>query len=416
MQTAWTKSAKAPRAYPALERDHATEVAVIGGGLTGVMTAYLLAKEGLAVTLIEKKRIGMDTTAFTTAFITQVVDTSLAGLISMLGVPAARGVWESHAHGMELIADIIREEKIACEFLRVPARVYANRARDLRDLRRENDLAVELGFPGRVRRANSFGFRNEGVWEVPGQAKFHPLKFVFGLAEKLSRLGVRVHESTEAIDMTGDVRPVVRLKHGKRIRADRVVIATYYPFQKPRATFLKKGMYVSCAIEALLPKGLVPEGIYFDLANPYHYFRIDPAGRTDRLILGGADHREEIHMDERKNYAGLKEHLAAILPGIHPRMVRRWTGPILEPSDGLALIGETAPRQFTATAFSGNGMTYAGITALMARNWVLGRPDPWKNLYDPKRKMTVKSLAKKARDYTGELIGGALRNSIRRVA
>jgi glycine/D-amino acid oxidase-like deaminating enzyme len=98
------------------------------------------------------------------------------------------------------------------------------------------------------------------------------------------------------------------------------------------------------------------------MANPYNYLRVDEmAGQKDRLMVGGADHRSELKMPADKNYKALKEYMSHLSPNLSARVLRKWRGGILESSDGLPLIGETAPRRYVATAFSGNGMTYAAL-------------------------------------------------------
>jgi glycine/D-amino acid oxidase-like deaminating enzyme len=122
-------------------------------------------------------------------------------------------------------------------------------------------------------------------------------------------------------------------------------------------------MYKSYVYEVRIPRGLIKEGTYEDCNNPYHYFRVDRQAKYDRMIIGGEDNRKEIAVDDRKNFKALEEYLTELLKGKRYTIVRKWTGPILEPSDGLALIGKFRSVQLIATAFSGNGMTYSGIAA-----------------------------------------------------
>ena len=134
-----------------------------------------------------------------------------------------------------------------------------------------------------------------------------------------------------------------------------------------------------------IPKNKVKEGLYWDLNNPYYFFRVDPQSNHDLMILGGADHRAEIKINENKAYLVLEEYLKKIVPNIKYRVIRRWNGPILEPSDGLALIGEYKPGQYVATAFSGNGMTYGTIAGIIIPDLILGYENPWEEIYDPSR-------------------------------
>ena len=135
------------------------------------------------------------------------------------------------------------------------------------------------------------------------------------------------------------------------------------------------------------------------------------AGRDwDRIILGGEDHRKEIPM-HKKSMEELLEYAEELFGKEYP-VVRTWSGPIEEPIDGLAYIGEYDPRRIVATAFSGNGMTYAALTAMIARDIVTGKKNPYAELYKPGRTPSLKQLWKKGRDYTEEFFRGAVANAL----
>ena len=108
----------------------------------------------------------------------------------------------------------------------------------------------------------------------------------------------------------------------------------------------------------------------------------------------------------------LEKYLKGLMAGRPYRITKKWSGPILEPSDGLPLIGHIKPHQYVATGFSGNGMTYAGVAATLLRDLLLGLENPWKTLYDPRRIPSLQQLLKKGKDYIGEFFGGAVRNTI----
>lgn len=257
----------------------------------------------------------------------------------------------------------------------------------------------------------NLGFDHEGVLEIPGQAKYHPAKFVQGLASAAERLGAEIFENTKIEEVIGNAPVKAITSDGQIITAKDVIIATYGPLGNPKTTRFKKGMYISYCAEYRIPKGRVLEGMYLDLSNPYHYVRIDPIDeKHSRMIVGGEDHRSELKIPEEKNYKALRDYVKNTFPDLNLRAVRKWKGNILEPSDGLALIGETMPRHYVATAFSGNGMTYSALAGWIISDSLLGRNNPYKDVYDPKRRLEVKAVIYKARDYTAELFGGALKN------
>lgn len=410
------ESYAASRSYPALQADARADVVIIGGGLAGIITAYFLARAGVKTMLLEKDTLGSGATIATTAFITQVIDTDLTRLVAMFGEERSRGVWESGGAAIRALEKIIAAEHIACDFMRCPAYVYARTGREAGELEKEYRAAARIGCDTRLLPGGVLPFPAAAVWEIPGQAKFHPLKFLHGAAPAAAAAGAAIHEHTEAagIEETPGRAIPVRTTGGAVVLADHVIVATYDPFNHPRELFLKKGMYASYAYEAAVPKGHFPEAIYMDNANPYHYFRIDAEDIAhDRMIVGGEDHREDIPVDAEKNFRALEAYLAGIAGSAPYDIRRKWSGPILEPVDGLPFIGQYRPRQYVATGFSGNGMTYAVIAGMMLRDLVTGKDNPWAAAYDPLRPMKIMRLARKGMDYAGEFMGGAMRNTFK---
>jgi glycine/D-amino acid oxidase-like deaminating enzyme len=408
METPWELKIKR---YPKLDKNIEADVVIVGGGLAGIWCAYLLSVSGKRVVLLEKDRIGKGQTLYTTAFINQHIDTSLSELVKIFDKNTARLVWQSGADAIRLIDEVIKEEDIECEFGYFSSYIYAHNKDDYKFLREEHRLAKELGFDTAIHKDADIPVANYGALEIKNQAKYHPVKFLQGLLAAAESYGLRVFEKTEVFEVVG-TRPVkVVTKDGCIIEAKDVVVATYYPFNNPKATHYKKGMYTSYCLELSIDKGSSREGMYMDTHNPYHYVRIDSTeDDTDRMIVGGEDHRKELHISANKSFKALRQFVESSFPDLRYREVRKWRGGILEPSDGLALIGETARHQYVATAFSGNGMTYSAIAGMVIRALILGKGSEYKDIYDPKRKLDTRALLYKARDYTGEFFGGAFKN------
>ncbi|HEV8601568.1 MAG TPA: FAD-binding oxidoreductase [Patescibacteria group bacterium] len=273
-------------------------------------------------------------------------------------------------------------------------------------------MSAKLGFESRLKNDDALNLKNFEYLEVPNQAKFHPLKFLYALAEIAEKKGVKIFENTEATKISSKDVLTVSTKDSK-IKTSDVIVATYKPFNNPREVFAKKGMYKSYMLELEIPKNLLAEALYSDQSNPYYYFRVDKGHAFDRMLLGGADHREELPVSEAKSYKALKEHLHNILGDVQYKIIKKWPGPILESSDGLGLIGEYKPHQFLATGFSGNGMTYSAISAIMFKDYVLGKKNDWTEVFDPKRPFKLSSILKKGKDYIEEFFGGAVRNTFK---
>lgn len=392
--------------YPKFKGEAEADVVIVGGGLCGILTAYFLNQAGRSVILLEKSALASGATQLTTAFITKVVDTHLTDLIKMFGRRKAKLVWESGQKAITTIAEIVKKEKITCDFRSCSDFIYANDKKELEDLNKEYASAKKLGFDVNLRNPDDFGFKSYGILEIKDQAKFHPLKFLNELAKKASIRGVQIYEKSEVVEIKeSQNRIYTRTKNGMIVSKD-VVIATYQPFNNPIQTFLKKGMYKSYVMEVELKDNEIPEGIYEDLHSPYHYFRID---NRNRMIVGGEDHRMELKMQDQTNFKALEEYLRSLIDDGY-KVLRKWTGPILEPTDGLALIGSFRKHQYVATAFSGNGMTYSTIAGILLTDLILQRKNSWATIYDPKRVPTLYQLYKKVGDCITEFTGGALKN------
>lgn len=397
--------------WPKLKHNIEADVVIVGAGITGLFNAYMLSKAGLRVVVIEKRpNILTDTTMYTTAFVTHVIDTDIRDLVTMVGKSKAKLAYQAGLDAIKKISEIIEKEHIECEHKKVSLYRYAKTEKELEDLRKEYEILKEAGFDIELKTHDKkISFHHSGVLEYKNQAMFHPIKFAKVLAEQAEANGAKIFADSKVIDIH---KNTVRTKEGK-VTAKHIIIATYYPLVHTKTHF-KKGMYMSYVFEAEITKGVLPEGLYEDMHDPYHYFRVEAKNGFDRMIVGGEDHRKEIKINPEKNFKALEEYVKTILPNDFYNITRRWRSGVLEPSDGLPLIGKIKPNMYVATAFSGNGMTYAAISADLIQDLILGKANPYRGLYDPKRIPSFKSLLKKGRDYTRVFFGGAVKNLLKR--
>jgi Rieske Fe-S protein len=220
------------------------------------------------------------------------------------------------------------------------------------------------------------------------QAKFHPRKYAAALVRKLTRGGARVFEKT-AVEEVQD-QPLQVTANGYKIQAGALVIATHVPLQGLAGTLsaalfqTKISPYSTYAIGAKIPRGLVPEASYWDTADPYYYLRIDQREGHDYSIFGGADHKTGQAANPDDHFRDLENQLRSMIPEM--MVDHRWSGQVIETNDGLPYLGEIAPKQFISTGFSGNGMTFGTLSGMMARDYVLGKKNPWQELFDVDRK------------------------------
>lgn len=380
----WMQSAALP-AFPALDRSLTVDVVIVGGGVTGLTAAYLLTKAGRTVAVLERDRCGRIDTGHTTAHLTMVTDLGLGALVSAFGRDHAQAVWDAGLAAIAQIDEIVRSERLACGFTWVPG--YLHAPIDARDdesaaLRDEADLARALGFDasfvGDVPVVHAPGVRYEH------QARIHPLAYLSGLARAVIAGGGRIFEHSAAEEFSEEPLTVTSGRH--TLSCQHVVIATHTPLVGNaglvRATLLqtKLALYSSYVVAAPVAAGVVPDALFWDTGDPYSYLRIDDTGGEPFVIYGGQDHKTGQIEDEHACYDRLAASLKQIVPVVEPAY--RWSGQVIETADGLPLIGEISPHQFSATGFAGNGMTFGTLSGMMACDHVLGRSNPWTGVFD----------------------------------
>jgi glycine/D-amino acid oxidase-like deaminating enzyme len=223
------------------------------------------------------------------------------------------------------------------------------------------------------------------------QAKFHPRKYLAGLVRAIVALGGRLFEHSTVEEFTE--RPLGAKANGRTIN---IIVVTHTPLwgnaPHGRATWLETnlGLYSSYVIAGRAPKGAVPEALFWSTADPYAYLRVDQHRDYDLVIYGGEDHKTGQETDTEACYQRLEQALTLLVSAIE--LTNRWSGQVIETSDGLPFLGETADRQFVATGFSGNGMTFGTLGAMMACDRVIGHLNPWWDLFAPDRPFLKRGL------------------------
>jgi glycine/D-amino acid oxidase-like deaminating enzyme/nitrite reductase/ring-hydroxylating ferredoxin subunit len=379
-----------PRFAP-LSADESVDVVVVGGGLTGITTAYLLAREGRRVALLERDRLAAADTGHTTAHLTYVTDSRLHDISARFGNDGAKAFWEAGAAAIDGIASNVAEVGAECGFRWTPGYLHAPLSagggpsevggKERERLQRDAQLAHEFGFDA----AYVDSVPGAGVPGVRfgGQATFHPRRYLAGLLDAIVAAGGLIYENT-AFESVED-GPTRVHANGHRIRCDYLVIATHTPLMGKRGLLgaalfqTKLALYTSYVLGARLPAGTLPTALYWDTSDPYEYLRVDPTAAGQFAIFGGMDVKTGQGPDTDEVFRKLEERLRLRIPDATP--THRWLGQVVETDDGLPFIGENASREFIATGFCGNGFTLGTLAAMMARDRYLGRPNPWFELF-----------------------------------
>jgi Rieske Fe-S protein len=198
---------------------------------------------------------------------------------------------------------------------------------------------------------------------------------------------VTIFEHSDATEFTDE--PVGVTANGHRLRCKDVVIATHNPRvgldSVAGATLFqtKLALYTSYAVAGRVPRETVPDALFWDTADPYRYMRLDRQRGHDLIILGGEDHKTGQVADTDACYGRLEEALLEMLPDIS--LTHRWSGQVIETPDGLPYIGRTTDHQYVATGFAGNGMTFGTLAGMIISDGIMGRGNPWTELFDANR-------------------------------
>ena len=284
----WVATAPS-RALPPLTESLRADVAIVGAGIAGITTAYLLALEGRRGVVLEAGTVGSGETGPTPAHLSTALDDRYHVLERLHGQEGARLAASSHAAAIDRIESIVAAEGIACDFRRLDGYLFVPPGESLDMLDAEFEAARRAGLQGvrMVPRAPATSFHSGPCLQFPHQAQFHPLAYLNALAEAIERRGGRIFGGAHVTGVEAGPPAVVTAEAGPTVTADFVVCATNTPVIDWLVIHSKQAPYRTFAIGAPVPPDVVPAALYWDTADPYHYVRL----HGDLLIVGGEDHK-----------------------------------------------------------------------------------------------------------------------------
>ena len=394
----WSRT-EAPPAVPPLAEDAEVDVAIVGGGITGLTAALMLARSGKRVLLLEARRLGSGVTSGSTFHLTEAVDTRYQQIAKDFGKDGARLVAQSSRAAIEQVASFTREEGIDCDFVRRPGLLYTDRAKDLELLKEEHEAAAAAGLAVELLPSASLPFATLGALRFPDQAQMHGLRYIAGLARAAQAAGARLHEESRVVTIDDGDPCTLHLENGPTVRAKKVLVATHAPLNR---VFLQTKIhaYRSYVLAFPIAASALPDALFWDTLDPYHSFSSFAVDGTTYLVVGGEDHKTGTEKDTAPHHDALgawaKERFSVAEPAF------RWSAQVEEPVDGLPYIGRNSASEnvYVATGFSGNGITFGTIAAAIVTDLVNGKESPWAALYTATR---IKPLASAA-EFASEIV------------
>ena len=364
MHSLWSETITLP-SFESLSKNLKTDVLIIGGGITGILTAYRLQQAGINYVLVEADTILNGITKNTTAKITSQHGLLYHKIIEKYGSDAAGLYLEANETALWEYKKLARD--ILCDFSEENNYVYS--LTNERKLEQELAALSKLKYPASLTKNLPLPFSNVGAVTFPNQAKFHPLKFLSELAKPL-----HIYEHTKVRELVDNL---AFTNHGK-IQADKIIVTTHFPFLNKHGSYFLK-MYQHRSYVLALAHTDRPKGMYVDEAESGLSFRT----HQNFLFLGGGGHRTG---KPGGNYRELRQTAAKFYP--NAKEVYHWATQDCMTLDGIPYIGQyskNTPNLFVATGYNKWGMTSAMVAANLLRDLVLERHSIYTDVFSPSR-------------------------------
>ncbi|EEG78793.1 FAD-dependent oxidoreductase [Dethiobacter alkaliphilus] len=398
--------------YPKLNEDIRVDVAIIGGGITGITCAWLLKSEGMTVAVIEADRIVQGVTANTTAKITSQHQLIYSKIKQTMSVELAKQYAEANETAIRLISDIVTEHNIDCDFIPQSAYIFTQREGYLQKLVDEAELAKELGIKASFTEDVDLPFKVKGALCYEDQAQFHPRKYLLALAEKIPGDGSHIFEQSRVIDIDDEKQYAVKTDQGHKVLAEKIVMATHYPIYNKAGLYSARIYPDRSYVVAIKAKEPYPGGMYITAEEPGRSLRYQPSEDGELIFVGGEHHKTGQGPDTREHYQALvdfarQNYTVEDIP-------YRWSTHDCMTLDGVPYVGhfsENTPNFYLATGFGKWGMTNSMVSARIIKDLMLHGQSPWQEVYNPSRKTitaSAKTFVVENLNVASQLISGKL--------
>jgi len=360
------------------------DVLIAGGGITGITTGLLLQEAGFNCIIVEAKNLCFGTTGGTTAHLNTLLDTTYPQMIKNFGkektIQVANGVKEAIA----LVRANIMQYEIDCSFSEANAYLFSQNEEQTKELEDILERSLEVGVE--VASANSLELNIpfNKILRAVSQAKFNPVRYVYTLAKEFEKKGGQILINSRVTDVDNNDVVTITTTNGI-FKAKNLIYATHIP-PTVNLVHLRCAPYRSYATAFQLKKGGYPKELYYDMYDPYHYYRSQEIDGTQYMIVGGYDHKTGQEENTEKPFLELKAHCRKYFNV--DQFEYEWSSQYFEPADGLPYIGHLPGQQdniFVATGFGGNGMVYSHVAAVLLTNMLTGIGDPLIEVLNPNR-------------------------------
>lgn len=371
MESIWQKSAELP-SFPKLNGDINADILIIGGGITGILTAYFLKQNEADCILVEKRKICQGTTGHTTAKITYQHGLIYHKLLRSGGVETARKYLQANKLAFDKYAMLC--QNIDCDYEIRDNYVYS--VSDRKKLEQEITALEKIGCNAEFSENLVLPFPTVGAVKFANQTQFNPLKFLSSIAQ-----GLPIYENTFVKEMRGNTA----VTNCGNINAKTVIVATHFPFINKHGSYFLK-LYQHRSYVLALENAQDVGGMYVDESKTGLSFR----NYGKYLLLGGGGHRTG---KNGGNWSELRHYAKLYYP--QSREYCHWAAQDCISLDDVPYIGQYSSRTaqlLTATGFNKWGMTGAMLSAILLSDMVQGKKNEYADIFSPSRSILKSQL------------------------
>lgn len=412
LEPIWRKNVQIPKFQP-LQEDQKADVVIVGGGITGITTAYLLAKKGVKIILLEADNLLNGTTGHTTAKITAQHDLIYDELIHHLGESKARLYYEANTEAMHFIGRTVQELSIECGYSGQDAYLYGTTEQSARKLEKEYRAYQRLGIQGELVQDIPFNIKVTAGLRMNNQAQFHPLAYLARLVQKITEAGGQIYEQTVAVNIAQDGEGTsVLTRNGHRVTARHVIACSHFPFYEGTGFYsgrlhAERSYVLACKVTKKYPGGM-----YLSVEQASRSIRSATWDGEEVVLIGGESHKAGQGKDTREHYQALEQFSQAVFGS--QELLFRWSTQDLITLDKLPYVGPltaSQPGVLVATGYRKWGMTNGTAAAHLLMDLVLEHGNPYRELLAPSRfyvDPSLKTFFKENANVAKHLIKGKL--------
>lgn len=382
----WNAITQRTEEYPELSQDIEVDVAVVGGGITGITTALNLIKQGKKVAILEAKQIGGVTTSFSTGNLYIPIQPYYQNIVAKFNRETAKAIAQSRKFAIDYIEQTINEINITCNFARRPWYVYAKEDKAAfldKEVNTFKQIDIDIEYTKQL--PLSFSFNKAAI--IANQARFNPLAYVTSIASYLKSQGCLIYENTRVLSIDEKEWCTLKTQHGT-VTATKTVLATHTPIGI-NLTQEFTAPYRSYVVAAHLQDEHYPEGNFWDLSEPHHATSTHASTRNnnpDILMVAGNHHKTGQGTNRHARFTELEAFLKKNFS--IKDIAYHWSAQHYHAADGIPYIGYVsrfAKHTYMATGFFADGLIYGTLAGIIVADLIVGKNNVLEKTYSANR-------------------------------